>query len=127
MTSSDTACGPVSREGVALGPTRLSVWGQRVLVCGPGMRVALEARLLAVWGASWDSYPRRMFTCKHPARVVVVGGVGSCVLSVVARLLATSWLTVGAAPTALPSPTLPEAPPPTLVLLLCESPFRFVI
>lgn len=55
MTSSGTACGPVSREGVVLGPTRLSVWGQRVLVFGPGMTAALEARLLVVWGSSSSS------------------------------------------------------------------------
>lgn len=34
---------PLSREGVALGPARLSVWGRRVLVCGPGMMAALDA------------------------------------------------------------------------------------
>ena len=43
MTSSRTACGPVSREGVVLGPARLSVWGRRALFCGPGMMAALDA------------------------------------------------------------------------------------
>ena len=52
LTSSGTACVPLSQEGVVLVPARLSVWGQRVLVCGLGMRAALEARLLVVWGAS---------------------------------------------------------------------------
>ena len=34
---------PLSREGVALGPARLSVWGRRVLVFGPGMMADLDA------------------------------------------------------------------------------------